>query len=54
VLTALLAFLLTPGPFTQLQVVQWLGIIVVTFGVIALSFEKMSTTQAKSARPAKG
>jgi drug/metabolite transporter (DMT)-like permease len=54
VLTALLAFLLTPGPFTRLQAVQWLGIIVVTFGVIALSFERMSTTQAKSVRPAKG
>jgi drug/metabolite transporter (DMT)-like permease/outer membrane murein-binding lipoprotein Lpp len=54
VLTALLAFLLTPGDFTQLQVVQWLGIIVVTFGVIALSFERMSTAQAKSVRPAKG
>ncbi|MBD1998146.1 EamA family transporter [Leptolyngbya sp. FACHB-541] len=54
VLTALLAFLLTPGPFTQLQVVQWLGIIVVTFGVIALSFERMSTAQAKSVRPVKG
>ncbi|NJL38388.1 MAG: EamA family transporter [Leptolyngbyaceae cyanobacterium SM1_4_3] len=53
-LTALLAFLLTPNVFTQLEFIQWLGIIIVTLGVIALSFEKMSTAQAKSARPAKG
>jgi drug/metabolite transporter (DMT)-like permease len=53
VLTALLAFLLTPGAFTRLAGVQWLGIVIVTFGVIALSFEKMSIAQAKPVRPAK-
>ncbi|NJO77038.1 MAG: EamA family transporter [Leptolyngbyaceae cyanobacterium RM1_406_9] len=53
VLTALLAFLLTPGAFTRLAGVQWLGIVIVTFGVIALSFEKMSTVQAKPVKPAR-
>ena len=53
VLTALLAFLLTPGSFTRLETIQWLGIVIVTFGVIALSFEKMSVAQAKPARSIK-
>jgi drug/metabolite transporter (DMT)-like permease len=40
-LTAFLAFLLTPGKHTALQGVQILGILVVTLGVTALSFERM-------------
>jgi drug/metabolite transporter (DMT)-like permease/outer membrane murein-binding lipoprotein Lpp len=54
VLTALLAFLLTSDPGNQLKSVQWLGIVVVTFGVIALSFEKMSAARAKAGRPTRG
>lgn len=50
VATALLAFL-TIG--SQLQVVQWLGILLVTLGVAALSFERLkpATTNAKPAPP---
>lgn len=43
VLTALLAFLITDD---DLQVVQWLGIILVTIGILGLSFERM-TMQAR-------
>jgi drug/metabolite transporter (DMT)-like permease len=50
VLTALLAFFITPSPRTALQGVQWLGIIIVTVSVVALSFEKM-LAQMKDAKP---
>ncbi len=40
-LTALLAFLITPGPRTQLQSGQAFGILMVTLGVIGLSMERM-------------
>lgn len=50
VLTALLAFLIIPGPQTALKTVQILGILLVTLGVTALSFERMlsQTKPAKS------
>jgi drug/metabolite transporter (DMT)-like permease len=48
-LTALLAFVLVPGSQTALKAVQWLGIGVVTAGVLALAFERMFL-QAKSAK----
>ncbi len=41
VLTALLAFLLTPSDRTALQSIQLVGILSVTLGVVALSFERM-------------
>lgn len=41
VLTALLAFLITPSQRTALQPVQMGGIVLVTAAVLALSFEKM-------------
>lgn len=41
VLTALLARLVIPGPFTTLREIQILGILTVTLGVTALSFERM-------------
>jgi drug/metabolite transporter (DMT)-like permease len=49
VMTALLAFLIIQNP---LKSVQWLGILLVTLGVAALSFERMKgqTTAAKSAK----
>ncbi len=40
-LTALLAFVITPGNRTALQGIQILGILIVTLAVIALSFEKL-------------
>ncbi len=53
VLTALLAFLITPGPKTQLQLVQMLGILIVTFGVTALALERL-WMQKKARRQASG
>jgi drug/metabolite transporter (DMT)-like permease len=51
VLTALLAFLVIPGPGTVLESIQIIGILIVTLGVTALSFERMllqaKTTPAK-------
>ncbi|MFQ3638254.1 MAG: DMT family transporter, partial [Cyanobacteriota bacterium] len=52
VLTALLAYLITPSDRTQLQPVQWIGILVVTLGVLGLSFERMRI-QNKTAPAAK-
>jgi drug/metabolite transporter (DMT)-like permease len=52
VLTALLAYLITPSDRTQLQPVQWIGIAIVTLGVLGLSFERMRM-QNKSAPAAK-
>lgn len=48
VLTAVLAFLITPGPMTALRPVQITGIILVTLGVAALSFERMAQSRKPS------
>lgn len=50
VLTALLAFLITPGERTQLHVVQILGIFIVTIGVTALALERMLLQRRQLAR----
>ena len=42
VLTAILAYLITPGPKSALQLIQWIGVILVTLGVLALSLERLS------------
>ncbi|MGB3615966.1 MAG: EamA family transporter [Elainellaceae cyanobacterium] len=47
VLTALLAFIITPGPNTVLNGVQILGILIVTFGITALALERLLSQQAK-------
>jgi len=47
VLTALLAFIITPGPNTVLRGVQILGILIVSFGITALAFERLLSQQAK-------
>ncbi|MEM6521248.1 MAG: EamA family transporter [Cyanobacteria bacterium P01_C01_bin.70] len=41
VLTAILAYLITPGPKSALQFIQWIGVILVTLGVLALSLERL-------------
>ncbi len=41
VLTAVLAYLVTPGEKSMLQFVQWIGVVLVTLGVLALSLEKL-------------
>jgi drug/metabolite transporter (DMT)-like permease len=53
VLTALLAFLITPSKYTLLLPIQVLGILVVTLGVIALSVEKMIMQKKAAAKVAK-
>ncbi len=50
-LTAFLAFLLTPGRHTALQSVQILGILIVTLGVTALSFERMLLQNRTTRQP---
>lgn len=51
-LTALLAFFLVPGGLTTLNVIQIVGILIVTLGGTALSLERM-LLQNKAARQAK-
>jgi drug/metabolite transporter (DMT)-like permease len=46
-LTALLAVIITPGDRTFLSVAQIMGILIVTLGVVTLSFEKMLIQQSK-------
>ncbi|MGB3205628.1 MAG: DMT family transporter [Crinalium sp.] len=52
VLTAILAYVLIPGPKTALQTIQIVGILLVTLGVFALSFERM-IVQRRAAKTAK-
>jgi len=41
VLTAVLAYVITPGEKSTLQFIQWIGVILVTLGVLALSLERL-------------
>ncbi|NJR39087.1 MAG: hypothetical protein HC781_09925 [Leptolyngbyaceae cyanobacterium CSU_1_4] len=50
-LTALLAVIINPGERTFLSIAQIVGILVVTLGVVTLSFEKMLIQQSKPIRP---
>ncbi|MGF1458597.1 MAG: EamA family transporter [Leptolyngbyaceae cyanobacterium] len=52
VLTAILAFLITPGEKSTLQFIQWIGVSLVTLGVLALSLERLSQ-KPKASKPAK-
>ncbi|MDJ0702143.1 MAG: EamA family transporter [Leptolyngbyaceae cyanobacterium MO_188.B28] len=47
ILTAILAVIIIPGEISSLGVVQWVGIILVTIGVIALSLERMAGQEKK-------
>lgn len=49
-LTALLAVIITPGERSFLSLAQIVGILVVTLGVVTLSFEKMLIQQSKPIR----
>lgn len=51
-LTALLAFLILPSAQNSLSIGQILGVLIVTLGIAALSFERV-LNQHKTARPAK-
>ena len=50
VITAILAAFITPGDKSSLVIVQWVGIILVTIGVIALSLERMIGQKKKPKR----
>jgi drug/metabolite transporter (DMT)-like permease/predicted nucleic acid-binding Zn-ribbon protein len=41
VLTAVMAYIITPGEKSTLQSIQWIGVILVTLGVLALSLERL-------------
>ncbi|MEM6426619.1 MAG: EamA family transporter [Cyanobacteria bacterium P01_D01_bin.128] len=42
VVTAIMAYVMTPGPQSALHIAQWFGVIIVTLGVVALSFERIA------------
>lgn len=42
VITAILAYLVTPGERSALGFIQWVGVILVTLGVVSLSFERLA------------
>jgi drug/metabolite transporter (DMT)-like permease len=50
VLTAILAYLITPGEKSTLQFIQWIGVLLVTLGVLALSLERLNQ-RPKPVRP---
>ncbi|NJR65458.1 MAG: DMT family transporter [Leptolyngbyaceae cyanobacterium CRU_2_3] len=52
VLTAFLAFFITPGELTVLHFIQLVGILVVTLGVTALSFERILIQNRRESRQA--
>jgi drug/metabolite transporter (DMT)-like permease len=45
VITAILAYVITPGEKSALQFIQWMGVIFVTLGVISLSLERWANQQ---------
>ncbi|MEO1127828.1 MAG: EamA family transporter, partial [Cyanobacteria bacterium J06639_16] len=51
VVTAILAGFLTPGAQSALHIVQWGGVMMVTLGVVALSFERMTMQTKPAAKP---
>jgi drug/metabolite transporter (DMT)-like permease len=51
VVTVILAYVMTPGPKSTLAFVQWIGVILVTLGVLSLSLERWAT-QKRSKRQA--
>ncbi|MEO1067792.1 MAG: EamA family transporter [Cyanobacteria bacterium J06638_6] len=50
VVTAILAYLLTPGDKSALLFIQWMGVILVTLGVISLSLERLATQRRQARR----
>ncbi|MEL6401439.1 MAG: EamA family transporter [Cyanobacteria bacterium J06626_4] len=53
VLTAILAYLITPGDKSTLQFIQWIGVFLVTLGVLALSLERLSKKPKSAPKPIK-
>jgi drug/metabolite transporter (DMT)-like permease len=50
VVTAVLAYLLTPGEKSALLFIQWMGVVLVTLGVISLSLERLHSQRRQAAR----
>lgn len=50
VVTAVLAYLITPGEKSTLAFIQWIGVLMVTLGVLALSFERLNQAQKPAPR----
>jgi drug/metabolite transporter (DMT)-like permease len=45
VMTAILAYVITPGEKSALSFIQWMGVVLVTLGVISLSLERLTHQQ---------
>jgi drug/metabolite transporter (DMT)-like permease/predicted nucleic acid-binding Zn-ribbon protein len=50
VVTAILAYLITPGEKSALLFIQWMGVILVTLGVISLSLERLASQRRQAKR----
>lgn len=50
VVTAILAYFITPGEKSALLFIQWMGVILVTLGVISLSLERLASQHRKAKR----
>ncbi len=51
VVTALLAYLILPGEKSALQFIQWMGVVLVTLGVVSLSLERLVTLRRAANSP---
>lgn len=50
VITAILAYFITPGEKSALQFIQWIGVVLVTLGVVSLSLERLATSRRQAKR----
>lgn len=50
VVTAILAYLITPGEKSALLFIQWMGVVLVTLGVISLSLERLASQRRQTKR----
>ena len=50
VMTAILAYVVTPGEKSALSFIQWMGVLLVTLGVISLSLERLTQQRAAKRR----
>lgn len=50
VMTAIMAYVITPGEKSNLQFIQWMGVVLVTLGVISLSLERLTNQRRRPRR----
>jgi drug/metabolite transporter (DMT)-like permease len=50
VVTAILAYIITPGEKSALLFIQWMGVVLVTLGVISLSLERLASQRRQAKR----